>query len=142
MTDGKKYIFIELYSPITKLYPKNHDINCRNRKKKSTQCYREVTGRTLMKEELTKLIVQAQPSARRNELLSFKQGVLKVKIAASPVKGKANQELISYLSKVLGIAKSQIIIKQGAASKKKLIIVRDLNQDQLLTAITGWLNKK
>jgi uncharacterized protein (TIGR00251 family) len=95
-----------------------------------------------MKEELAKLIVQVQPSARRRELLSFEEGVLKVKIAASPVKGKANQELISYLSDILGIAKSQIIIKQGSLSKRKLIIIKGLNQDQLLATITGWLHKK
>jgi uncharacterized protein (TIGR00251 family) len=94
-----------------------------------------------MKEELTKLVVQVQPNARRNELLGFKQEVLKIRIAAPPSKGKANQELINYLSDILGIAKNRIIIQHGNTSKKKIIVIEGLNQDRLLAIVAGWLNE-
>lgn len=90
-----------------------------------------------MKEEIAKLTVQIQPNAGRNELLGYKQEVLKIRIAAPPVKGKANQELIRYLSNILGIVKSRITIQRGAAGKKKLILVEGLNQDQLMAIIAG-----
>ncbi|MGL6140503.1 MAG: DUF167 domain-containing protein, partial [Planktothrix sp.] len=44
-----------------------------------------------------------------------------------PVEGKANQELIKFLAKHLGIPKSQIIIKSGLSSRHKFVEVPDLN---------------
>jgi uncharacterized protein (TIGR00251 family) len=94
-----------------------------------------------MKEEITKLAVQVQPNARRNELLGFTQGILKIKIAAPPSQGKANQELISYLSDILGIAKSRILIQHGKASKKKLISIVGLNQGRIFSLVNERLNE-
>ncbi len=73
-----------------------------------------------------------QPNARRNEVLGLEDGVLRVKIAAAPVKGKANKELIDFLSQLLGISKSSIMIEKGLASRKKVIAIQSLDQLQIL----------
>jgi uncharacterized protein (TIGR00251 family) len=52
-------------------------------------------------------------------------GVLKVRIAAPPVDGAANAELIKVLAKSFGVAKSNVQLISGETAKtKKLRIVR------------------
>ena len=55
-------------------------------------------------------------------------GTYKIELKAIPVEGKANEELIRFLSKVLGISKSKIYITSGVRSKNKLVNV-DLNEN-------------
>ena len=76
--------------------------------------------------------VHVQPNARRNEVVGFKEGVLRVKIAAPPVKGKANKELVDFLSKLLGVSKSSITIEKGLTSSRKVIAVEGLSQAEVL----------
>ena len=95
-----------------------------------------------MKEEQTKLVVQVQPNASHNEVVGFKQGVLSIRIAAPPVRGKANQELIKYLAEILSIARSQLTIQKGITSKRKLLSIRDSNQDRVIRTITDWLEQR
>ena len=73
-----------------------------------------------------------QPNARRNEVLGFEDGVLRVKIAAPPVKGKANKELIDFLSQLLGVSKSNINIDKGLTSRRKVIAIKGLSQAEIL----------
>ena len=65
--------------------------------------------------------VNVQPYASRNEVLDSKNGFWRVKIAAPPVKGKANLELIEFLSEVLGINKNNLTIRKGLNRRRKLI---------------------
>jgi uncharacterized protein (TIGR00251 family) len=94
-----------------------------------------------MKGIQTRLTVQVQPNANQNELLGFKQGILYVRIAAPPMRGKANQELIKYLGDILSITKSQATIQKGTTSKRKLISIGGLNQDQVMEKLADWLNE-
>ena len=78
-----------------------------------------------------RIVVRVQPNAARNEVLGFENGCLRVKIAAPPVKGKANQELIRFLSDILRVSRSDITIRKGMASRAKVITIGGLSQDQL-----------
>jgi uncharacterized protein (TIGR00251 family) len=84
-----------------------------------------------MKNEETRLEIRVQPNARKNEIQGFREGVLYIKIAAPPVEGKANKELIGYLSDILGIAKSRVSIEKGVTGRNKLISIIGLNQEQV-----------
>jgi uncharacterized protein (TIGR00251 family) len=84
-----------------------------------------------MKKEEARLVVIVQPNARRNEIKDFSEGALYLKIAAPPTEGKANRELINYLSEILGVAKSRISVEKGLKAKKKSIGVTGLNQEQV-----------
>ena len=85
------------------------------------------------------LHVRLTPNARRNEITGFTGDVLQVKIAAPPVKGKANEELINYLSKVLGIKKSNIIIVKGQTSRNKVLSIEGMSKDEMLLKIPSLL---
>ena len=86
----------------------------------------------MIEKEQAKIIVVVQPNASRNEVLGFKDGVLHVRIAAPPIKGKANRELIKFLSDILGISKGSLTIERGMTSKRKVIVIRGLTQNQVM----------
>jgi len=85
-----------------------------------------------MSENRAKLLVQVQPNAKSDEIVSFEGGTLRVKICAPPVKGKANKALIELLSSALGVRKSNIIITKGETNKRKTVMVEGLPQTQIM----------
>ncbi|MFC2022321.1 DUF167 domain-containing protein [Chloroflexota bacterium] len=91
-----------------------------------------------MKEEQAKIVVQVQPNASQNRVARFEDGVLHLRIAAPPVKGKANRELIAFLSDILGVPKSNLTIEKGMTSKRKIVAIEGLAQQQ----VTELLGKR
>jgi uncharacterized protein (TIGR00251 family) len=61
--------------------------------------------------------------------------MLKVKVSAAPEKGKANQCLIKYLAKQLGVKKNAVSIISGATSPVKHILVSGMSADTLLNKL-------
>ena len=78
-----------------------------------------------------RLVVKITPNAGRNEVTGLKDGILQIKIKAPPEKGKANKELVDFLSERLGVKKSTIFIIKGQTSRNKVITVETLNNDQI-----------
>ncbi len=85
--------------------------------------------------------VQVHPNASRNEVVGFEDGVLRVKIAAPPVKGKANRELIDFLSKRLGVSKRSITIEKGLTSRRKVIAIEGLSEAEVTERLTRDIHK-
>jgi uncharacterized protein (TIGR00251 family) len=69
------------------------------------------------------LNVHVVPRASRSEIVGEIDGVLKVRIAAPPVDGAANDELIKVLAKKFGVAKSKVSVVSGLTSRKKRVRV-------------------
>jgi len=72
-----------------------------------------------------------QPGATRGRILGDYDGKLKIAVAAPPVDGKANQALIAFLSKELGVAKSRIKLVRGESSRSKRLVIGGLSPDEL-----------
>ena len=81
--------------------------------------------------------VRVHPGARRNEVLGFSNGVLEVKVAAPPDKGKANKELIDFLSELLEVSQSRLTILRGQTSRSKLIAIDGLSQEEVVKRLSG-----
>lgn len=84
------------------------------------------------RQEPVKITVRVQPGARKNEVLGFQEDILRVKIAAPPVEGKANRELIVFLSEVIGIRKSDITIEKGETAKRKVLGITGITKAQVM----------
>lgn len=84
-----------------------------------------------MEKEKSEIWVQVQASARYNEVSEEKDGIWQLRIAAPPIKGRANQELVSYLSGILQVSKSALAIEKGLTSKRKLITINGLSLEQI-----------
>jgi uncharacterized protein (TIGR00251 family) len=81
------------------------------------------------------LTLKVTPNASRDEIAGFIDGVLHVKICATPVKGKANKELIAFLSRALGVKRSALAIVKGQTSRSKVIEVAGMTRDDILKKI-------
>lgn len=84
-----------------------------------------------------RLALKVTPNAGRNEIIGFSDGVLQVRIAAPPVKGKANKELTDFLSKTLGVSKSSISIVKGQTSRNKVIAIEGISREDILKRISA-----
>lgn len=89
-------------------------------------------------ENEAKFSVRVCPNASRNEIIGLSEGTLRVKIAAPPLRGKANKELISLLSRALEISKNYITIVHGQTSRNKIISVSGLSYQQVITRIQDF----
>jgi len=70
--------------------------------------------------------VKVEPRSSRRMVAGLHGDALKIKLTSAPVEGKANEELIEFLSDLLGVKKSSIKILQGQSSKQKLVEVAGL----------------
>jgi uncharacterized protein len=59
-------------------------------------------------------------NAKKRDILREGTG-LKVRLLSLPIEGKANEELIEYLSEIFNVKKSEIKIVRGDKDKRKLI---------------------
>jgi uncharacterized protein (TIGR00251 family) len=75
------------------------------------------------------LRLTAAPGARRTEVVGLYGDRLKVRLAAPPEKGAANQELIAFLARELKIPKSAIRLLGGAQSRAKVVEVLGLDPE-------------
>ncbi len=74
--------------------------------------------------------VRAVPNARRSEVIGWEDDprvgrVLRVKVAAPPVEGKANEALRSFLAAELKLAKTKVLLEKGDSSRHKTFSVPD-----------------
>jgi uncharacterized protein len=67
------------------------------------------------------LDIKAVPGSSKTELGKITDNRLKVRIAAAPEDGKANEELRSFLAKLLDLPKRDVIIQSGEKSKLKTL---------------------
>lgn len=82
------------------------------------------------------LQVKVNPGASRNKIVGLSGGLLQVKIAAPPEKGKANRELTDFLGRLLRVKKSSISIVKGATGRTKLIAIESLTPDEIIKRLS------
>ena len=85
---------------------------------------------------MTRFTVRIQPGAKSDELLGWisdaqNTPLLKVRLRAPAVEGKANSALIDFLSESLKIRPRQLSIEKGEKSRIKMIAVEGLTLDEV-----------
>lgn len=63
---------------------------------------------------------------------------LKVRLAARPVDGKANEELIRLISRSLHLPKSKISIRAGAFSRQKVLLLKQFSDENFRQFLRGF----
>lgn len=87
--------------------------------------YTEKDGRLTFK-------VRVVPSASRSEIVGEHDGALRVRIAAPPVEGAANEELVRLLARALKVPRNAVVVIGGQTSRLKSIAVSGIAADTLL----------
>jgi uncharacterized protein (TIGR00251 family) len=77
--------------------------------------------------------VHAKPRAKRTSIVGIRahDGALEVALAAPPVDGAANAELLAAISAALGVPRANVRIVRGEGSRRKLVAVRGLEDGEL-----------
>jgi hypothetical protein len=83
--------------------------------------------------------VRVIPRAGRSEFAGLRDGALLVRLAAAPVDGAANDELIALVARALGVPKRDITLVSGERSRSKRIRVANIDR---ATALAVLLAKK
>jgi hypothetical protein len=70
-----------------------------------------------------RLQIRVQPRASHTELAGLHGDALKVRLAAAPVDGAANDALVRFLAECLGVPRSAVSLLSGASSRVKVVEV-------------------
>jgi uncharacterized protein len=90
--------------------------------------------------EGTLLNIHVSPGAKSTSVEGlYGEGAIKLKVAAPPVGGKANAEVERFLSKLLGVPRSDVNIICGASSRDKTVLVRGATQAETQEALAAHL---
>ena len=75
------------------------------------------------------LKIHVVPGASRTAVAGLHGDRLKVKVAAPPEKGRANEELLAFLARSLKVPPKSLQLTSGVASRTKVVSVHDLSPD-------------
>ena len=81
--------------------------------------------------------VRVVPRASKSGVAGEHGGALRVRVAAPPVEGAANEELVRTLARALGVAPRAVEIVGGLSSKNKRVRVHDADAERLLRLASG-----
>ena len=81
------------------------------------------------------LIVHIQPKASTTECVGIHGDALKIRVAAPPVDGAANDELIRFLSHQLSIPSTSIRIHSGAGGRHKRVLVKGITAQLVMVRL-------
>jgi len=71
------------------------------------------------------LTVHVQPNAARTECVGIHGDAVKIRVAARPVDGAANEELIRFISEQCGVSRANIHIRTGIEARRKRVFIRE-----------------
>ena len=80
--------------------------------------------------------VRVQPRASKDEIAGVMGGMLKVRLRAPALEGRANDALCEYLAELLKTPKAAVRILSGHHSRRKRVEVRGVTERQVLALVT------
>jgi uncharacterized protein len=68
--------------------------------------------------------IHAQPGAKRTEVAGVHGEALRIRIAAPPVEGRANEALVEFLARLFEVARRDVVLVAGETSRQKRFEIR------------------
>lgn len=69
------------------------------------------------------LTLHIQPGAKRTETAGLHGEALKIRLAAPPIEGRANEALLKFIAESFDVPLRQVELKQGGQSRHKVVVV-------------------
>lgn len=73
--------------------------------------------------DILTLTLHVQPGAKRTEVAGLHGEALKIRLAAPPVEGRANEALLRYVADTFAVPLRQVELKQGGQSRHKVVAI-------------------
>lgn len=81
--------------------------------------------------------VHVQPRASKTEIAGLYDTALKVRLRSPPVDSAANDELIYFFAKLLGVAKKSVRIVAGQSSRTKVMEIEGVSAASIEALVEG-----
>ncbi|HWS15126.1 MAG TPA: DUF167 domain-containing protein [Candidatus Methylomirabilis sp.] len=81
------------------------------------------------------LSVRVVPRSAKEGVAGFEGGVVRIRLNAPPVEGQANESLVRFLAKTLGVPKSRITLVAGEKGRSKIVRVDGVTRAELMAAL-------
>jgi len=79
------------------------------------------------------LTLHIQPGAKKTAFAGLHGDALKIRLAAPPVDGKANDALVKFIAATLGLPKAAVCLKSGQTSRRKVLEVSGADPASIAT---------
>jgi uncharacterized protein (TIGR00251 family) len=79
--------------------------------------------------------VRVLPRSSNEGVAGIEGGVVRIRLNAPPVEGQANEALVRFLSKALGVPKSRIALVAGGKGRSKIVRVDGITREALLAGL-------
>ena len=81
------------------------------------------------------LTVHVQPKASTTECVGIHGDALKIRVAAPPVDGAANDALVRFLAQTLSLPLSAVSLESGAGGRHKRVHLRGVTAERVLASL-------
>ena len=81
------------------------------------------------------ITIQVQPKASKSECVGLHGDALKIRVAAPPIDGRANDALLAFLATQLKVPPSTLAIHSGAGGRHKRVQCATLNAAEVLSRL-------
>ncbi|KAM5206786.1 UPF0235 protein C15orf40 homolog isoform 1-T3 [Hipposideros larvatus] len=89
------------------------------------------------------IAIHAKPGSKQNAITDLTPEAVSVAIAAPPSEGEANAELCRYLSKVLELRKSDVVLDKGGKSREKVVkLLASTTPEEILEKLEKQVEQK
>ncbi len=87
-----------------------------------------------LQDEAITLTLHIQPGAKRSEIIGLHGDALKIKLAAPPIEGRANEALLRFVAELFDVPLRNVKLKQGEQSRRKVVVIlgSNINPETLL----------
>lgn len=82
-----------------------------------------------------RLRLRIQPRASRTEVAGLHGDLLRIRLAAPPVDGAANESLIRFLAELLGVPLRAVEITAGLSGRQKSVHISGVTQARAAAAL-------
>lgn len=77
------------------------------------------------------------PRAAKDEIVGWREGMLKLRVQAPPQDGRANRAVEALLAEALGLKKNAVAVATGQSSAHKRVAIAGLTRDEIVRRLGG-----
>jgi uncharacterized protein (TIGR00251 family) len=82
-------------------------------------------------EESARFAVHVLPRASREEVAGTVGDAVRIRLTAPPLENRANEALVRFLAKALGVSRSRVEVTAGMRGRKKVVRVSGMSKDDI-----------
>jgi hypothetical protein len=75
--------------------------------------------------------VRLTPRASQDRVVGWEGDVLRVRVTAPPVEGRANEALLRFLARALDVPTSRVRLVRGQTQRNKVVAVEGLSAEEV-----------